>query len=133
MAADGFQAVLHDRFADCGPIGGVCAGLERMTGTHLAVVAVDLPQLPSAWLQRLVRGSSAGSGCVGVRGDVFEPLAVVYPREAKSFVWERLARGDYSLQSLLRAAVEQGLMMPVPIARAEEPWFANWNAPADLR
>jgi molybdopterin-guanine dinucleotide biosynthesis protein A len=132
-SAKGFTAVLHDAFPECGPLAGICAGLERMTGSHLAVVAVDLPQLPTAWLTRLSREAAEGAGAVGMRDGFFEPLAAIYPRELKWLAMEHLAAGDYSLQSLLRAAIEQGLMRTLPITADETSWFENWNVPADLR
>jgi molybdopterin-guanine dinucleotide biosynthesis protein A len=125
--ARGFEAVVHDAMPDCGPIIGLTAGLERMTRSHLAVLAIDLPTMTPAWFGLLRERCEPGLGAVGVRGDFFEPLAAVYPRELKWLAWETVARGEYSLQKLLRAAVDASLMRPVEIGEAQEGWFRNWN------
>jgi molybdopterin-guanine dinucleotide biosynthesis protein A len=67
---------------------------------------------------------------VGRRGKFFEPLAAIYPREAKWLAWETVASGDYALQHFLAAAVRQGLMRVHRISAAESALFANWNEPS---
>jgi molybdopterin-guanine dinucleotide biosynthesis protein A len=130
--AAGFSAVLHDAFPECGPLAGICAGLERTTCSHVMVLAIDLPRLPAAWFARLKTQCDPDSGCAGQMGGQFEPLAAIYPRELKWLSMEHLARGDYSLQSLIKSAIEQGLMRVVRIKPAEAPWFENWNEPRDI-
>ena len=125
--AAGFAAVVHDAIALGGPMVGLTAGLERAAQPHLAVLAIDLPAMTPAWFGKLLAGCSPGVGVVGRRGDFFEPLAALYPRELKWLAWEAIARGEYSLQKLLAAAVAQGLMRPREIAAAEVPLFENRN------
>ena len=128
--ADGIAALLHDAYPDCGPISGVTAGLERLSGSHLAVLAVDLPQLPPEWFHDLTSMCAAGVGAVGRRGKYFEPLAAIYPGAMKWLAWETFARGEYSLQALLGEAAKQGLVRVREITDAEAPWFENWNEPS---
>lgn len=129
--AGGFTGVVHDSMADCGPIVGVTAALERMSQPWLAVLAIDLPQMTSAWFSDLLTQSSPGVGVVGRRGGTFEPLAAVYPREMMWLAWEALVRGDYSLQRLVGTATAQGLMRVSDIAPQDAAMFTNWNTEAD--
>jgi molybdopterin-guanine dinucleotide biosynthesis protein A len=129
--ATGFTAVVHDAMADCGPMVGVTAALERMSQPWLAVLAIDLPQITSAWFSDLLTQSSPGVGIVGRRGGIFEPLAAVYPREIMWLAWEALVRGDYSLQQLVGTATAQGLMRVSEIAPQDAAMFTNWNTEAD--
>jgi len=128
----GFAGVVHDALPDCGPLVGVTAGLERATAPWLAVLAVDLPAMPSPWFISLGALCSPGVGVVGRRDGCFEPLAAIYPRELKWLAWEALARGDYSLQRLAGHAVDQGLLRVREISAAETGWFANWNSPGEI-
>jgi molybdopterin-guanine dinucleotide biosynthesis protein A len=100
-----------------------------MTHPWLAVVATDMPKISSDWFQNLVPGCRPGVGVVGQRGGFFEPLAAIYPREFMPLAWEALLKGEFSLQSLLRRAVSDGLMDVRDISSAEEAWFMNWNTP----
>ncbi len=130
--ARGFAAVLHDALPECGPIVGITAALERAsTATHVAVLAIDLPRLPAAWFRELRALCAPGRGAVGRRGEFFEPLAAIYPRALMWPAWEALARGDYSLQALLRRGTAEGLMAVREIAPTDAAagWLENRNAP----
>jgi molybdopterin-guanine dinucleotide biosynthesis protein A len=126
----GFTAVVHDALSAGGPIVGITAGLERATHPWLAVLAIDLPAMTPAWFTTLLREVENGVGMVGRRGEFFEPLAAIYPAQLRWLAWEALARGDFSLQHLLGAAVKQGLLRVREIEDDEAPLFENWNEPA---
>lgn len=125
--AAGFDAVLHDAIPNCGPLMGITAALERATQTHLVVLAIDLPAMTTDWFSGLLAQRSLGLGSVGKRGDRFEPLAALYPKEFLPFAWEALAAAKYSLQPLLSAAVDQRVLGAIEIGKTEAPWFENWN------
>ena len=125
----GFTAHLYDALSTGGPMVGITAALERAVHPHVAVLAIDLPRLPAGWFGSLLAECAPDVGCVGRRGEFFEPLAAVYPRELKWLLWEALARGEFSLQRLLAAAVAQGRMRVREIGAAEAGWFENWNSP----
>lgn len=127
-----FAAMLYDSMPGCGPMMGITAALERSARTHVAVLAIDLPRITSAWFLRLCGECARGVGAVGRRrdaGNFFEPLAAIYPREMMYFAWEALARGEYSLQTLIGRAVAEGLVRVCEIADADARWFENWNEP----
>jgi molybdopterin-guanine dinucleotide biosynthesis protein A len=122
--------VLHDAVTNAGPLAGIAAALERTRGTHLMVLAVDLPQMRAAWFERLRAHCAPGIGAVGRRDGWFEPLAAIYPRELARPAVAALIRGEYALQRFLVAA--GSAMMPVDIGDAEAGWFANWNERDDV-
>lgn len=127
--AKGFAGIVHDALPGCGPIVGITAGLERAERPWLAVLGIDLPAMPAAWFVELRAAFAPGVGVVGKRGEFFEPLAAIYPRELKWLAWKALARAEYSLQRLLATAVAQGLLRVREIGEREAAWFANWNEP----
>jgi molybdenum cofactor guanylyltransferase len=127
VAGDGIDAVLHDAFPDCGPVMGLTAGLERMSHSHLLVLAVDLPHMEPDWFVSLLPECRSGVGVVGRREEYFEPLAAIYPRELKWLAWETIARGEYSLQHLLAEAEKAGLVVAREISDRKSAWFENWN------
>ena len=123
-------AVVRDRVTGAGPLAGIAAALEQMSGTHLLVLAVDLPRMETAWFERLQAHCSPGVGAVGWRDGFYEPLAAIYPRELARDAVARLIRGEYALQRFIAAA--GAAMQSVEIGAAEAPWFANWNEREDL-
>jgi molybdopterin-guanine dinucleotide biosynthesis protein A len=129
-AAEGFTGVVRDASLDSGPLGGIVAALERCGQGHLAVLAVDLPQMTPAWFDTLLADCGPSRGVVGRSGKWFEPLAAVYPRELLPLARAALERRELSLQKLLTAAVGQDLLRVREISAAEAPWFTNWNEPA---
>lgn len=130
--AGGFSGILHDALPSAGPLCGLCAALERTACSHVAVVAVDMPHMKVEWFRALVATAKSGAGVVGRRGDLFEPLAAIYPVEAKWLAWEALAAGRYALQSFVGACVSAGLLHVREIQPGEVEWFTNWNEPSDV-
>ena len=128
--APGFAGVVRDASPDSGPLGGIVAGLEQSGQGHLAVLAVDLPQMTPEWFVKLRAECTPGCGTVGRNGKWFEPLAAVYPRELLPLARAALERRELSLQKLLAAAVGQGLLREREISAADAPLFTNWNEPA---
>ena len=124
------QNVVRDAVPDGGPLGGIAAALERAAHPHLAVLAVDLPRMEPAWFAALLAACAPDAGAVGRHGGFFEPLAAVYPRVLLPLAAAALARGEFSLQRLLTAAVAQRLMRVREIGPAEAAMLANWNEPA---
>jgi molybdopterin-guanine dinucleotide biosynthesis protein A len=116
-----------DAVPDAGPLAGIAAALARSHGSHLLVLAVDLPRMEPAWFARLAVRCGPDQGAVGRRGGFFEPLAAIYPRGMLPVAETALARGDYSLQKLITTAGD--LMAVHEITAAEAPWFTNWNEP----
>ena len=121
---------VHDAVTHAGPLAGIAAALERMHGTHLMVLAVDLPQMDVAWFERLRARCAPGVGAVGRRDGWFEPLAAIYPRELARPAVAALIRGEYALQRFLVAAGPA--MTAVDIGDDETGWFANWNERDDV-
>lgn len=121
--------VVHDAVADAGPLAGIATALAACGDTHLAVLAVDLPRMEPAWFAQLLDRCGPGAGAVGRRGNFYEPLAAIYPRELQAAAAGALVRGQLSLQAFVAAAGAR--MRPVEIGSDKSEWFLNWNKPAD--
>ncbi len=118
--------IVSDEIADAGPLAGVTAALQNCTAPLLVVLAVDLPRMTANFLRSLEHGA------VPHGPDGFEPLAAVYPVTCLSLARESLRSGDFSMQNLVRMAIEQGLLSEREISESECSLFSNLNTPADL-
>ncbi len=123
--------LVADPALDCGPLGGIAAGLAAARTSRLLVLAVDLPSMSASYLSDLL---AAGPTAPRHADGAFEPLCAVYPvsDDSRAAAATALEHRQLSLQRLLAAACAAGWMKPWLIQPAETPLFANWNTPADL-
>lgn len=125
--------VLHDEKVGLGPLSGLHAALRAMTGGWLVVLAVDLPDMTTAFLQSLYDAARAkGCGLVPQLDGFYEGLAAIYPRSLAGLCGEHLASNDRSFQRLARQAIDDGLLSTYPVSEEDRALFRNVNRPADL-
>lgn len=124
--------VIADTVPDAGPLGGLVACLAESQSDLLVVLAVDLANMRSDFLRRLIAASDSLRGAVAMHGGAYEPLATVYPRAMRELAAVHLAQGRLSLQELLREAVLCGMMQVVQPVLEEVALLRNFNEPADL-
>lgn len=121
--------VLEDEVPQLGPMGALVGILKKISTPRVLVLAVDMPAMTAAFLQKL---TTANRAIVPKNGDYFEPLAAVYAATD----WERLAtylqRGDRSLQPYLRESAALGSVQVLELSESEKPLFMNVNALAGL-
>jgi len=127
--------LLRDRFLELGPLAGLEAGLSPFVqrnplGWTLAV-AVDLPELSSEWLRRLLAQTRPGVGCIPVHEGRLEPLAAVYPNLAWPIARERLEKRQASVQEFCRRGLEAGWMTSWELDPRDDQTLINWNTPSD--
>ena len=131
--ADSGIEIIVDRTPGQGPLAGLEAALRRSTLPLLLVLAIDLPEMTSAFLADLVRRTSAsGLGIVPRADQWFEPLAAIYPRACLPLIEECLRGEDHSMQHFVREGAAQNLVEERPLTPVEKKLFRNLNAPEDL-
>jgi len=124
--------VVADTMRSAGPLAGVCACLAIATTDLVVVLAVDLPRMEAAYLQKLAQRCTAVCGAVPERGGDFEPLAAVYPVMLHALADDRLRQGRYAMQDFVREAVRRELMISIPVCDEDAAKFMNLNSPGDL-
>lgn len=127
--------VVRDAVPDAGPLAGMLAAAAVGDGTHLAVLAVDLPDVPTEWVRGLMARAKPGAGVVGRWADgTYEPLAALYPCEWLE-QWRAACGGAVrppGLQALLREREQAGSLTVISLGAEQEGWFRNVNEPQDL-
>lgn len=99
--------LVTDRHRDCGPVGGLDAGLPHVVAPYVCVVSVDLPFynfLPVRnwfYTQPLPDERDRQPVLLPVVNGTEEPLAAVYPRTLTAAVQTALAAKDYRVRRLL--------------------------------
>src|SRR5271170_7131553 len=124
-------AVIYDQHPGCGPLAGVAAALKSSSCSIVFVLAVDMPAMIPAMLNKILFRCTDNLGCVPLDHDGFQPLAAAYPETALPLAEQCLKDGELSMQRFVKRAMEQGLVQPLKIEPPEQVYFANWNQPSD--
>jgi molybdopterin-guanine dinucleotide biosynthesis protein A len=66
-----------------GPVSGLAAALAQMCGTHLLALAIDMPFMSEIYLGSLCEWIEPGCGVVPKLNNRAEPLAAIFPAEAR--------------------------------------------------
>ncbi len=123
--------IVYDECPGLGPLAAISTLMKVASFSHLLVLAVDLPELTSAYLKEILAGCEENVGCVPVDQSGFQPLAAVYPISLRPVIQRRLQEGHYSMRAFVSEAVSQGMERTIPVAPQDERLFVNWNRPSD--
>jgi molybdopterin-guanine dinucleotide biosynthesis protein A len=129
----GIEVVL-DEPSSRGPLSGLAATLKRIRTTHLLALAVDLPRMSAAHLQKLWNAAQPHCGVVPMSGDKFEPVCAVYPggEIMIAAMQNALSGDDVSLRGVVRTLVDCGRLRVLPLADSEKEFYLNVNTPEEL-
>ena len=116
-----------------GPLSGISAALAHAATTHLLTLAIDMPFMNEQYLRSLCRLIKPDRGVIPVMGERAEPLAAIYPMEARADFAAALSGSDFSLQKLARELVSKDTLRVVQVKKEEEALFRNLNEPMDLK
>lgn len=131
VLADAGLEVIEDDERDGGPLTGLIVSLRRMRFPFLLVLAVDMPQMTSRYLRKLLSQAEPGVGVVPQRGELFEPLAAVYSYESLAVADQCRREGKFALQVFASRLVAGGLARSLAITKDETELFANVNTRGD--
>lgn len=132
----GDLGVVYDRVRGIGPISGLLAGLERLEGEYVVVVACDMPLISPAAV-RLLFEMAAGHDAAVPRHEsgYIEPLHAVYRRAPMlEAVRESVAAGERNLSAPV-GRLKDVVFVPDGAMRAVDPGldtFLNVNRAEDL-
>ncbi len=129
-----FAPVVEDLFRECGPLGGIHAGLRASAAELNLMLAVDVPFVPAALLRYLVsqaRGSDAIATVPRVGG--WQPLCAVYRREFGEVAEKALQGGRYRINALFSEIRVQAIEEEeLALAGFSASSFRNLNTPQEL-
>jgi len=115
-----------------GPLSGIAAALSRMNADHLLALAIDMPFMTEGYLRSLCQRDQHGLGVVPSIENRAEPLAAIYPREARPDAIAALSGNDFSLQSLVIKLIAVRKLEAIQVSEKEKALFRNLNEPVDL-
>lgn len=115
-----------------GPLSGIAASLAQMHTAHLLTLAIDLPFMSEKYLKFLCNQIEAGVGVLPKIGNRAEPLAAIYPIQARAAFESALAGADFSLQTLTGRLVDAGELREISVTTEEKRLFRNVNELSDV-
>jgi molybdopterin-guanine dinucleotide biosynthesis protein A len=116
-----------------GPLSGLAAALTRMRSSHLLALAIDMPFMSENYLRCLCDQMEPGCGVLPKIDGRAEPLAAIYPREARVDFRSALAGPDFSLQTLTSRLVRAGKLRMIVVSEEAREFFVNMNEAADVQ
>lgn len=96
--------IVQDEYVDCGPLGGLHAGLKACTASLLLVAACDMPLLTWGFYRDLQQQLGEADGVIPVLDGQIQPLAAIYRKELLPQLEQALQQGQYRLRSALDGA-----------------------------
>ena len=136
LADLGFDvAVVPDRIASRGPLGGILTGLHHTRSEFNLFLSCDLPFMPARFLRYLAARaleSQADVTLAEAPRDGLQPLAAIYRRRARTAIRASLQAGHNKVTSFFGRIQVQVLPWP-ELARAgfQLVIFDNLNTPED--
>ena len=124
--------VLHDKFAEAGPLAGIERALAASDSPLLLVLAVDLPEMNVEFLRRLAAHCAKDSGAISRVMENIEPLAAFYPKTAQPLAETLLRAGKNAVAGFAEQCNRAGLARFVDLTASDARYFVNLNTPADL-
>jgi molybdopterin-guanine dinucleotide biosynthesis protein A len=115
-----------------GPLSGLTATLARIRSNHLLVLAIDMPFINEDHLRYLCDKVELRRGVLPMIGDRAEPLAAIYPVEARIDFVNALSGVDFSMQTLTNQLVKMGQLRVIAVSEEEQLFYRNLNEPDDL-
>jgi molybdopterin-guanine dinucleotide biosynthesis protein A len=125
--------VLLDPVADQGPLAGIERALSVCAFTHLLVLAVDLPRMSSAYLQRLMEYCSPSVGVVPRLAGHSEPLVAIYPKDCLPLAQAAIEQGEFAVRDFALNCSASGFLREVDVSATDAAHFDNWNQPSDFK
>jgi len=115
-----------------GPLSGLAATLVRISTDHLLALAIDMPLMTESYLLSLCNLIEPVRGVLPMIGNRAEPLAAIYPKDARMDFIAALSGSDFSLQSLTKKLVEAGKLSLLNVLEEEGEFFQNFNDRSDF-
>jgi len=124
--------VLLDRELGCGPLSGIERALEAARAPLLLALAVDLPNMTSAFLRQLAERCDPLTGVVPKLKGQLEPLAAIYPKRCRSIALDCLVNGQRAARDFADACLREHAVRTFAVPPADRRCFENWNRPTDV-
>ncbi len=121
-----------DELPSRGPLSGLTATLARIRSNHLLVLAIDMPFMNEDHLRYLCDEIEPGRGVLPMIGNRAEPLAAIYPVEARVDFVNALSGADFSMQTLTNQLVKMGRLRVIRVSEEDQRFYRNLNEPDDL-
>ncbi len=131
---DAFAPIIPDIHCDCGPLGGIEAGLKDSAFDWNLFMPVDMPFLPSAFLDHWIGKMMLSHRERGTRIAIFtvdgtpQPAVCLLHREVRPLVTSALEAGRYKLLPALEdagrvLALREGF--PTESVCSSTPWWSE--------
>ncbi|MBI4428891.1 MAG: molybdenum cofactor guanylyltransferase [Ignavibacteriales bacterium] len=122
--------VFPDIILDCGPLGGMHAGLCYSNTDYAFVVPCDLPLVNAELIHYVVERAQGEATVVSFAEDI-QPLCGLFRTQLRFKIQTWLSRGDYSVKRFLKSIRPTVVALQADFGKDGELLLKNINAPGD--
>lgn len=115
-----------------GPLSGLGAALASIETDHLLALAIDMPFMTTEHLRLLCSLATKGMGVIPMIDGNAEPLAAIYPKEARAKFLEALQSNNFSLQPIVGTLIALNMLREMPVSGPARDFYKNINEPRDV-
>lgn len=123
--------IVEDRYK-CGPLGGICSGLEKSDALYNFVLAVDMVFLTPDLLLFMMKKRKGYEILAPATGNHVHLLCAIYQKTVKQAVRRKIRLKDYTLSGLLTEIKVRYLRTGFEKFGSPEILFFNLNTQSDL-
>ena len=123
--------VVRDLYKNCGPLGGIHAGLKHTETPWNLVLACDLPFISGDFLRFLLSNIAPADAVVPVHDKLAEPLCALYHKSSLPKIESLLLKQEFKMQNALKILDSKFVVVPEDLFDASL-IFKNINTAQDL-
>lgn len=119
--------LIPDNYKNCGPIGGIQAGLAASETDDTIFCPCDMPEIKSTVLEKILEERKDFQAVVATdsRGKIY-PILGYYHQSMLPVIEKQIEKGDFKMQHLLKEVNSQTVVFPDEVLK-------NINYPKDLK
>lgn len=123
--------LVADEYPDCGPMGGIHAGLKSSGSDWNLIVSCDTPFLNAKLIQKLVQNRDQYEAVIPIHKGGVEPLAALYHKNLVKFFNENILSKNLKLQDIIRERKVNFLHVDDLLLEYPQ-MFQNFNSKTDF-
>lgn len=128
--------VIEDEIINCGPLGGIHAGLKQSSSKYTYFIACDMPNINLEYIRymkKIIQKSKSDSCVTKNKNERVEPLNAFYSKDIINIIESQISNNDMAIYKLFDIIKTVYIDFETAKKYKYEDIFFNLNTPEDLK
>lgn len=128
--------VIEDEIINCGPLGGIHAGLKQSSSKYTYFIACDMPNINLEYIRymkKIIQKSKSDSCVTKNKNERVEPLNAFYSKDIINIIESQISNNDRAIYKLFDIIKTVYIDFETAKKYKYEDIFFNLNTPEDLK